>query len=163
MRRIELARRGDLGRPPSSREIKALVRRVRAGEPGALADLSALARLHPEVVAESTISDLCKIARMFLAEAISGRDEASEAAVRARLDLLEASLAGPDGGPATRLCAAAVAHAWGEHWAIAAAATKILGKTTPGDLRRQGAALSRYLSTLRTFARIQRLEGRDGS
>jgi hypothetical protein len=161
MRKIQLPRPGDPGRPPSPREVQALVRRVQAGKPGALADLADLAKVHPRIVAESTTSDLAKIARTFLAEKVSGsgRNKAGELAVEARLDLLEAELAGTARGLAAKLCAAAAVHAGAEYWAITAAMAKLLGRATPGDLRRQRAALSMYLSSLRTFARIRAIEG----
>jgi hypothetical protein len=56
-----------------------------------------------------------------------------------------------------------VAHAWAEHWAITACCSKLLGKTAPGDLRRQYAALRRYLAALRSYAQVERLEGRGRS
>jgi hypothetical protein len=154
------ARRGE-PKPPSPKQVRALVKRVRAGDPDALVDLAELAKLHPRLVAETTTTDLARCARMFLAELLASktRDKAAEVAVEARLDLLEAELAATSRGPASRLVAAAVTHSGAEYWALTAAAARVLGKMTTGDLRRQGAALSRYLSALRTFARIRAIEG----
>jgi hypothetical protein len=163
MRSIEGPR--DSGKPPAARRVAALVKRVRAGKPGALPELAALARAHPRVVAEATMTDMNWCAKSALAELLAGhgRDEATAVAVEARLDLLEAELAPAGSGIATRLLAAVVAHAWAENWAITAACSKLLGKTAPGDLRRQHAALRRYLASLRSYAQVERLEGRGRS
>jgi hypothetical protein len=159
MRSIE----GPPGKPPAARHVAALVRRVRGGDEDALAELAGLARLHPRAVAEATSNDLVRIARTMLGEALSARDKAARLGLQARLNVIEAELAPPSAGTATRLLAAVVSQCWGEFWSIDAACSKVLGTTAPGDLRRQHAALRRYLAAVRSYAQVERIEGRGRS
>jgi hypothetical protein len=160
-RRAMRSIQGPRGKSPAPQRVAALMRRVRAGKEGALPELAALAKVHPKAVAEAAATDLVRCARGMLADLLAGRgrDKAASVAMEARLDVIEAELAPAGSGAATRLLAAVVAHCWAEHWAITAACSKLLGSTAPGDLRRQYAALRRYLAALRSYAQVERLEG----
>jgi hypothetical protein len=152
--------RGDIEvtAPPPSRDILALYERARAGEDGALAAFTALAREHPRPVAQATGASLQRAARRVLADQVA-KDPAIRAAFVARVEALEAELI-PDGcGIATKLLASVVAQAHNEWWALCAAGAKRLTSAGPAELRREHAALRRYLGALRSYAQIERLEG----
>jgi hypothetical protein len=147
----------DPAAPPGPGEIQALFERARAGEDGAMAEFGALARSHPKLVAAATATSLLRAARLILADQVA-KNPATHAAFVARVDALEAELI-PDGaGIATKLLAAVVAQAHNEWWALCACGARRLATAGPGELRREHAALRRYLSSLRAYAQIQRLE-----
>jgi len=156
--------RNDPGPPPAPKDVEALIARVRAGEPGSLPDLADLAKVHPRIVVDATTNDLAWCARTLLAEDLAKGDEAGVIGIETRLELIAADLAGEGASLALQLCAEVVAYSWIEYWTMSAAIAKggKVAMTTTMDLRRQDAAHRRFLSSLRTFARIASLEGRTG-
>jgi hypothetical protein len=159
MRRIELARCGDPGPSPSPVEVRALAERVRKKEPGALAEFTELAERHPVVVADEMASDLAWVAKTTFASKAGGGNGPIAVALEVRIALLIRELAGERPSPALRLVSEATAFAWCEHWTLSAvAAHNDIGRSTPMSWRRQQAALRRFMTTLRTYHQIERLE-----
>jgi hypothetical protein len=152
---------GPITRPVRSR-VERLVSAVKAGAPGALADLRAMADEHPALVAECTHADLVAMAETALVLAALPGD--GHAAMRegfhASFAAMAAELAG-DGtpGPARRLAIQAAVFAWAEHWYVAAmAVTNPESTSNSGWARRQDGTHRRLMSSLKTLAQITAAE-----
>jgi hypothetical protein len=159
------------GTPPDRAEVRALVKAVEAGEPGALNRFRDAARLHPAAVAELVGIDLAELARTNIVRChltgdlrrekatVDLRREKATVQMRAMLE----QLTGPRPSPVLKLVAEAVVFAWAEHWMLSISAGKYIASSTPMQVRRQAAAHKRFMSSLKTYTQIAALEGRSGT
>jgi hypothetical protein len=161
MKRTEPADRGDVGAPPTAKEIRALAKRVMAKEAGAYTEFRRLAEAYPVPVVAEMRTNLAELARTTFATKTMGGNGAYEIGLEAQQRLLLRELVGEAPSTALRLVAETVVYSWTEYWTVSAGiAHRDSMWNSPMALRRQGAALRRFLQALKACRQVALLEGR---
>ena len=140
--------------------IRALISKAADGDESAAAELANIGRLYPAAFDRELGDHLAYLARISFVSQLSA-DHAKQDQYLAQFGVLAAELAGETPSAARRRCAEVAAFCYMEYWVLSLSVSS--RQTRNADLplvKRQTAAHSRYMKSLKTLAQIAQAEVR---
>ena len=147
---------------PIRAEIRRLTRSVANIGPESQNDIKRLTEIsqsHPHDFARAVSFDLAHMAYQLIAMTECPTSDKRLEDMVVRLEMMARSLAGDNPSEARRLCAQAVAFAWGEFWILnTKAAMEGVSKQTIEATQQRTAAQRRLMSAVKTLTQIVEIE-----